>query len=391
VKVVTKPLRVAIIADFLAEQWPSMDLIAETIVERLSNRHGAEIRPVLVRPAMARRFSRFTFGPRPRRLENADRLVGRFLDYPAAVRRLRDEFDVFHVTDHSYAHLVHDLPAAHTLVTCHDLGAFRCVLTPKEEPRSWAFRAMARRILSGLKLAARICCVSDATREDLLRFAIVPADRVTVVRNGVRPEFKPEVVGSAELEAARMLGPMDHAISELLHVGSTAPRKRIDVLLRVFAGVRKQWPDAKLVRVGGELAPDQAALAMRLGVHDAITTLPPLDRDVLAAVYRRAALLLITSDAEGFGLPVIEALACGAPVLASRIPALCEVGGTAAEYAPTGDVEAWVDKVNQMLAQRASDRARWAARQEAGLVRAREFSWDNAAAKLVDLYRAIMP
>ena len=78
-----------------------------------------------------------------------------------------------------------------------------------------------------------------------------------------------------------------------------------------------------------------------LGFGDAIVVLPALDRSTLAAVYRRCALLLMPSEREGFGLPVLEALACGTPVVASDAPALREVGGYAAAYCPVDDLEAW--------------------------------------------------
>jgi glycosyltransferase involved in cell wall biosynthesis len=382
-----RPLRVAIIADFLEEQWPSMDLVAETIVERLEAQHDDDIKPGLIRPSMPRRFSRLA--PRSVRMRDADRLAARFIDYPAILGRIRDEFDLYHIIDHSYAHLVHYLRPDRTVVTCHDVDTFRCLFMPDIEHRSELFRAMTRRILRGLQLATRICCVSGATRDELLRFAIAPTDRITVIHNGVSPEFGLQTDAAAENEVTRMLGPISPAAIEFLHVGSSTSRKRIDVLLRTFAGVRKHWPGARLIRVGG-FTRNQEALATHLHLRDAIAVLRALDRRILAAIYRRATLVLITSDAEGFGLPMIEALACGTPVLASSIPALREIGGTVAEYTPAGDVEGWVTKVNELLAERAADPARWLARQKAAPVRAREFSWDDSTAKLVQVYRAIM-
>ena len=385
---VRRPLRVALIADFREEQWPSMDLIAETIVDRLGASHRDQIDPTLVRPPMPHRFARFA--PRSQRLHNADRLMGRLIDYPLAIRRIRSDFDILHIVDHSYAHLVHYLPADRTIVTCHDLDTFRCLLTPESERRSELFRAMTRRILSGLQSAAAVACVSNAIRDQLLRLALLPADRVAVVHNGVSAAFTPTADARADAEISRMLGPVDPQAIELLHVGSAAPRKRLDLLLRVFAGARNYWPAARLIRVGGGFTHDQEVLAGSLGLHDAIAIMPRLDKQVLSAIYRRATLLLITSESEGFGLPMVEALACGTPVLASRIAPLLEVGGAAAEYAPVGDIDAWVTKVNQLLGERAAEDTRWAARAAAGRSRANEFSWDAAVAKLVDIYRAVI-
>ena len=115
---------------------------------------------------------------------------------------------------------------------------------------------------------------------------------------------------------------------------STIPRKRIDVLLEVFSSFASMHPDARLVRVGGALTREQQRARRAAGVADAIVQMPFLERPQLAALYRRASVVVLPSDREGFGLPVVEAMACGTPVMASDIPALREVGGTRRVYAP---------------------------------------------------------
>src|SRR5262249_25093797 len=183
---------------------------------------------------------------------------------------------------------------------------------------------------------------------DALRaYDLVPEELLHVVPIAVHPAYSPEPDPTADTESARLLGP--RIGPELLHVGSTIPRKRIDILLQVFARVRQSHPTTRLIRVGGPFTPEQSRQAEALGVLSAIVILPFLDRGVLAAVYRRASLVLLPSDAEGFGLPLLEALACGTPVLASDLPALREVGGDAVRYAPTGDTSAWIDAVRTIL------------------------------------------
>jgi glycosyltransferase involved in cell wall biosynthesis len=117
--------------------------------------------------------------------------------------------------------------------------------------------------------------------------------------------------------------------------------------------------------------------------------LPFLDRVTLAAVYRRAALALLPSEREGFGLPVVEALACGTPALVSDIPVLREVGSDAVTYAPLGGVEAWRDAILRLLEERARDARAWAVRRARGLERASEFSWSRYADDFADLYLAV--
>jgi glycosyltransferase involved in cell wall biosynthesis len=184
-----------------------------------------------------------------------------------------------------------------------------------------------------------------------------------------------------------MLGPAGRHV-ELLHVGSTIARKRIDVLLHVVAALRRERPAVRLVRVGGPFTAAQRALVRDLGLDDAITVLPFLDRSTLAAVYRRSALVLLPSEREGFGLPVLEALACGTPIIASDIEPLREVGGDAVEYCDPEDVGQWTASILRILAESA-DRDRANARRSAGIARAASFSWQHYAAEVVALYARI--
>ena len=184
-----------------------------------------------------------------------------------------------------------------------------------------------------------------------------------------------------------MLGPR-HFV-ELLHVGSTIPRKRIDVLLDVFAGLRAARPDLRLTRVGGPFTAEQRVRARDIGVLDAIHVLPFVDRATLGAVYRRSALALLTSDREGFGLPIVEALACGTPVVASDIPVLREVGSGAVTYCQVGVAGDWVDTILRLLRERETNAAAWQARRAAGLARASDFSWSRYTEDVVARYLSI--
>jgi glycosyltransferase involved in cell wall biosynthesis len=380
-----RPLRVAIVADYLEEGWPSMDLVADMLLDRLQREHAATIAASLVRPSLRRRAGRLPGAGQVTWLRGVDRVANRLWDYPRTLAAVADRFDLFHIVDHSYAQLVHKLPQGRTVVTCHDLDTFRSVLEPEVEPRSAIFRVMTRHILGGLRKAGHIACDSHATRDALVARAGVALDRTTVVPNGPHPSCTPEAEPSADIDAARMLGPRGAAV-ELLHVGSTIARKRIDVLLRVFAALRATDRQLRLVRVGGPFTAAQQAMARELGVGDAVVVLPALDRSTLAAVYRRSALLLMPSEREGFGLPVLEALACGTPVVASDVAALREVGGYAAVYCPLDDIDEWQRAVTRLLDERARHPAQWALRRESGLRRAAAFSWSRYAQDVAAIY-----
>jgi glycosyltransferase involved in cell wall biosynthesis len=120
-------------------------------------------------------------------------------------------------------------------------------------------------------------------------------------------------------------------------------------------------------------------------VTDALVQLPFLERPQLAALYRRASVVLLPSDREGFGLPVVEAMACGTPVIASDIPALREIGGSAAMYARPGDIDSWVDALVLFQREQADPSAR-DRRHAAGLAAAAKFDWRRYAEQMAALY-----
>lgn len=367
-----------------------MDLVAEMLLKNLRANHASAIHATRVCPRMVPRFTRLPRFGEKHAARNADRLLNRFWDYRRFVRKRKREFDLFHVVDHSYGQLVHQLPPHRTVVTCHDLDTFRCLLEPARDRRSRLFKAMAGRILSGFCQAALVTCDSAATRDELLVHGLLPPERVVVVPNGVHPTCSPKPDPSADAEAARLLGPASANAVDVLHVGSTIPRKRIDLLLRIFAALRKELPRARLIRVGGPFTAAQMEMGKQLRLSESLIVLPFLDRAVLAAVYRRAALVLQPSDGEGFGLPIIEAMACGSPVIASDLPVLREVGGEAATYCPVADVPAWNASVVELLRERRGQPDRWSARRAAGVARAAHFSWEEYSKKMVALYQLVL-
>jgi glycosyltransferase involved in cell wall biosynthesis len=377
--------RIGLVCDLAEENWPSMDLVAEMLFENLRTRHSDHFTVERIRPPFRRRASRIPRLRDRRAAHNFDRVLNRFVDYPRAIRRRRKDFDLFHVIDHTYAHLVRDMPPGRAIVTCHDTEAFRPLLHEPCGPRARLMASMARRILDGMRRAEAIACVSCATIDELVRNRFVTAAQVTLVPNGTHPDFTSSANPAADAEAARLLGAISKDRPELLNVGSTVARKRIDILLRVVAAVRGQMPNVRLVRVGGALTNEQARLADKLGVSAAIVHLPFVSTAVLSAVYRRAAALIVTSEAEGFCLPIAEALACGTAVVASDLPATRETGGEAVRYVPVGEVGGYARALLEAI-----DERRESARSEAGLQQAAKFSWDEHTKKICALYRSVL-
>lgn len=378
--------RVAVIADFREENWPSMDLVADMLVSHLRQDYSHLFDVKLVCPPMRRRFS--SNGDVGSRF-NADRFLNRFWDYPRFLRSVKNQFDLFHLVDHSYGQLLHELPPGRSIVTCHDLDTFQCLLDPVNDPRSLPFRKMMERTLSGFRQAELVTCDSEATRTELLQHELIEPDRTIVVTNGLHPSCSPDPDPVADSEAAKLLGARVAGGVDILHVGSTIPRKRIDLLLRIFAATRERFPNARLLRVGGTFTAEQKQMVERLGLTASILVLPHLERNVLAAIYRRAEVVLLTSEREGFGLPVIEGLACATPVIASDLAVLREVGGDVATYCSVGEIESWRDAIVKLINMKNTSPKAAEAACEAGLKQARKFSWQEHTAKIVSLYQQL--
>jgi glycosyltransferase involved in cell wall biosynthesis len=363
-------MRLAVVRDFREELWPSMDLCADQLLARLPERIAVEE----IAPPFRRVISRLPFARRSG--HNADRLLNRHILLPRTVRRATRHVDFVHVVDHSYAHVVSGCHPVRAGVYCHDLDAFRSLLQAHNEPRPWWFRRLARRTFEGLRRAAVVFHSTIVVGRQLREQGGIPDNRLVYAPYGVAPEYSPEP-GQVEV-------PIVLNAPFLLHVGSNIPRKRLDVLLDVFAAVRAQNPALRLVQVGGPWTANCAEQIARLGIGSAISQVRGLTRDQLAELYRRAAVVLVPSEAEGFGLPVIEAMACGAAVIASDIPTLREAGGDAALYCPVADLPAWVNAVDQVLHNRAQVpsydvRLAWAAR----------FTWSEHARIIAEAYLAL--
>ena len=216
-----------------------MDLIGDMLMQTLPAVSGGQVEAVQLRPRMHQRWSRLPLVGQSPHMQLADRLTGRLWDYPRwLVPRVQD-FDVFHVVDHSYAHVMRVLPADRTVVTCNDVDAMTAALpsTSSIGPEG----LLAKSVLDGVSRAAHVACISEATRTQLVASGRVAVARTSVTYLGVHPSCTPSSNGTPSTTA------------EVLHVGSTIPRKRIDVLIEIFAGARQKMPRLRLVRVGGPL------------------------------------------------------------------------------------------------------------------------------------------
>ena len=254
---------------------------------------------------------------------------------------------------------------APVVLTVHDLSfaTERDLMDPFDRT---VFRTFVPR---SLRRAARVLVGSHWTRERIAdRYRIAP-EKIVVTPYGVDPVFTPQ-------------GRRPNDGSYLLFVGALQPRK--DPLCAVQALTRLD-PELRLVFVGPEKrgANEVRREVARLGLEQRVRFLGHVPKEELVALYRGAECLVLPSRDEGFGLPVLEAMASGTPVVASTAGALPEVAGDAAVLVPPRDPEALADGVERALAEREQLRA-------LGLERSRQFTWEETARQTAAVYEELL-
>lgn len=235
--------------------------------------------------------------------------------------------------------------------------------------------------------ADAIIAVSEATRNDIVELLAVPPERIDVVYEAAAPEFRPRdvppdttrTINGVTLQARRFM----------FFVSTIEPRKNIATLLRALRICRDRRPSAdyRLVLAGarGWLADPIYALVEELMLGDAVVFLGGVDRESLHWLYNACRIYVNPSLYEGFGLPVLEALASGAPSLVADTSSLPEVAGDAAQLVPPTEIGAWADA---MMALWHNEAAR-ADLAERGPRQAARFSWSRAAEETLAIYRRI--
>jgi glycosyltransferase involved in cell wall biosynthesis len=321
--------------------------------------------------------------PEPVRLPNVSCLTVaaaadglRTLLAPASLDQLTPD-DVAHFP---FSLLGRGLPCP-SVVTIHDLMWLEQADQVDARPfvnqaRAAFYRAGMRHALAN---ATRLIAVSHATADRMVAVQPTCRERLRVIRNAASAAFVPAASGEeAARRAAELIG---SDAPYYLVVGKNEPYKGHQFALEAFA--RESRPGERLVLVqrthhGRGLS----RLAQRLGISDKVCWLPELSEADLVSIVQAARALLQPSLIEGFGIPALEAMAAGCPVIASDTPALLEVLGGAGLHAAVSDVAGLARAMNQVRDPALRNELR-----ERGLERARAFSWDTAAERTLEVYR----
>jgi glycosyltransferase involved in cell wall biosynthesis len=282
--------------------------------------------------------------------------------------------DVNHIVDHGFGHLTSQLPAGRTIVTFHD-----AVVTRVPGVR-WTTKASLSHSLRAMRKAAAIVCDSEDGKRDLLELSQIPSDRVRVIPIGIDESFRP---APDRALVRRKLGLNGNVV---LMVGHTQGYMNCARMLRAVATViARHGVDLTLVKIGLPFSPDQMRLIADLELGDRIEIVGRVPFAEVPTYYQAADVLLYAPLLAGFGLPPLEAMACGTPVVASNRGSIPEVCGDAAVLTDAEDEGALAVALADTLTIQPKRRRMI----DGGFARAGMFEWSVSARKFLDLYRAV--
>jgi alpha-1,3-rhamnosyl/mannosyltransferase len=263
------------------------------------------------------------------------------------------------------------------IITLHDLQ-------PITHPERFGpMKGLYIRLLvpRSLRAAARVVCLSAFTENDAVSVAGVERDRILRVPSGIDP-----IIGAPSPEQiAEVLATFDIAANEfVLYPAITYDHKNHRTLVEAFAYLHGTHPNLRLVLTGG-IGPAEAAVLeqiARLGIADSVRRTGRIPTDQLDVLYRTAAVMAFTSAYEGFGLPLLEAMARGCPVVASNVGGLAEVGGDAVGLVDPFDVNRWIAALARVI----DDDGYRSGTIMRGLEQSGRYQWSHSASALAGLY-----
>jgi glycosyltransferase involved in cell wall biosynthesis len=299
------------------------------------------------------------------------------LRVPLPVQIFTGRLDLFHSPDFVLPPVSGRIP---TLLTVHDLSFVHSPDTFPDKLVSYLNRVVPWSV----KRAAHILADSLATKQDLIDVWQVPDEKITVLYCGVHERFQPvsDVDRVTAVRQKYKLGTLPY----LLCVGTVQPRKNYQMLIRAFRPVADQFPHNLIIAGGkGWLYDEMLAEVERQGLNGRVHFIGFVDDADLPALYSGADLVAMPSLYEGFGLPLLEAMACGVPTISSNVSSLPEVVGETAVQLPPKDEHAWTQSIISLLA----DEAQCSQLVLMGYQRVKEFTWQKAARQLSEIYTSL--
>jgi glycosyltransferase involved in cell wall biosynthesis len=301
------------------------------------------------------------------------------LQLPFPVEVFTGRIALYHATDFT---LPPTLPGTRTLLTVHDLSFVRAPETATPVLKAYLDQVVPRSV----RRAAHVLADSQATKDDLMELYGTASEKITVLLSGVDRRFQPEIEDGARHQVRKRYNIPDNPY--ILSVGTVQPRKNYARLIEALPALGPAYQEYHLVIVGGRgwLESPIYQTVHDLGLAERVHFTGFVDDSDLPALYIEAACLAYPTLYEGFGFPVLEAMACGTPVVTSNVSSIPEVAGDAALLVDPYDVEALAAALRQILADEALRqdlRAR-------GLKQAAQFTWERSARTLKHVYQRML-
>jgi glycosyltransferase involved in cell wall biosynthesis len=371
-------MRILLVANYEPDSQESMLRYAAWL-ERTLKARGHEV--TVTKPKAF--FSRLTWSPGLRKYLG---YLDKFLLFPTQLRSLARSHDLVHVLDHSNSMYLHTVRLKPNLITCHDVLAIRAARGEfPQASTGWSGRLLQRWILSGLRGARHVLCVSAKTARDL-KDLIGDAARnrveLRVIYNTLNWSYRPGAPISGSL--ATRLG-LRSGQRYFLHVGGNQWYKNRAGVLSIFARLAEldEFSTTRLILAGKPMTGDLKELIRAERLADRVIEAADATNEELEALYGNALALLFPSLDEGFGWPILEAQACGCPVVASGRPPLTEVAGEAAIFIDPADPKAAAEAIATGLLEREQLRA-------AGFTNLARFDEEAIANQYCAFYDAIL-
>ncbi|MCG2686139.1 glycosyltransferase family 4 protein, partial [Candidatus Parcubacteria bacterium] len=294
--------------------------------------------------------------------------------------RLPRGYDMCHISNHMLGRLARFVKPV--VVTAHDVLQFKYREDMGNPVISKIYNYLMEQSIKSLRRADRIICVSDHSRSQVIKQLEVPGEKVVTVHNGLDHQlFKP-----LDQRAARQKLSLPPRAKVLLHVGSELRRKNVPGLLKAFVKVKERLGDVVLARVG-EKTEGISKLTTEYKVTSDVVYFQNVSEAELPMIYTAADVLVMPSFDEGFGFPIIEAQACGTPVITSNCSSMPEVAGGAAILANPENPEDIADSILKVVGLSSARRENLVA---AGIENARRFSWEKCARETLGVYKEVV-
>lgn len=300
----------------------------------------------------------------------------KYLAYPFIVKSKVKKNNIKHITSQDLAYLLKMVKMEKTVVTCFDLIPW--IYDNEQLPTS-------KMKIQGLKKADRIITISEYSKKDIMEYLGYPENKISIVYPAVDHDI---YYVKRNREIIKDLGILDtHKV--ILYVGSEQPRKNFPFLLEALSKLKEKIPEIRFLKIGNSQVPGarekHQELVEKLGLQEEVIFVGYVSEGDITKYYNAADLFVYPSLYEGFGMPPLEAMACGTPVVTSNATSLPEVVADAALTLDPKDIDAFVDAMYNML----TDEKLREKMISKGLERAQLFKWEKSAADMRRVYEQL--